>query len=98
MLDVGWLFLGLVAVLASVAAVVTDDNAIAIVAGAIGMLAWLLWSFAAYGGIETAEGTVHQMWPLALFGTVLAFVPGLIALTGPVDLFGDARNAEVEEF
>lgn len=98
MLDVAWLFLGAIAAIASVAAVVTDDNTIAIVAGIIGMLAWLLWSFAAYGGVETADGTVFKMWPLALFGTALAFVPGLIALTGPIELFGDAREGDVDKF
>lgn len=98
MLDVAWLFLGGIAAVASVVAVVTDDNAIAVVAGVIGCLAWLLWSFAAYGGVETADGTTFQMWPLALFGTALALVPGVIALTGPVELFGDAGETGVEKF
>lgn len=98
MLEAAWLFIGAIALLASLIAVLTNDNAIAVVAGVVGFLAWLLWSFGAYGGVETGSGEVFQMWPVALFGTALSFVPGAIALTGPVEIIGSAGEKAAEDF
>lgn len=98
MLDLAWLFIGLIGLVATIAAVATDENEIAIVAGLLGMFAWLLWSFGAYAGIETASGTEYQMWPVALLGTAIALVPGFIALTGPIEILGNAYDTTRDDF
>lgn len=97
MYDLAWLFIGGLAILATFVSVSTSDNAIAMVVGAIGFFAWLLWSFGAFSGVETADGTAFTVWPLALFGVALAFLPGFISLTGPLELFADAGERGIDD-
>ena len=98
MLDLAWLFVGAIATLVSLIAVSTGDKAIGIVTGSLGTIAWLLWSFGAFQGIETAQGTVFQMWPVAMFGLALSFIPAWVAIMGPLELINDAGERTIDEY
>lgn len=99
MLQSGWLFVGLIAILATAAAVLTTDDAIAIVGGALGFISWGIWTFGSLDVEVVSEGqTLTFTHPeLALLGVALALIPGYIALTGPVEIVSRARDPRVED-
>lgn len=108
MLETGWLFVGRIAMLwtvltvAGAAYVRPDDHtgdALATVAGVVGFVLWGVWTFGALD-VEVVDngGTVTFSQPeLAIVGVTLALVPGYIALTGPINIIGRAREPDMRE-
>lgn len=97
MLESAWLFVGFVALLASGLALATSDDAVGIVAGTIGLLSWVLWAYGSLN-VESADGSgAFSMPALTLLGLAFAIVPAYIALTGPVEVVGRARNAGTDD-
>lgn len=99
MLESGWLFTGLLALLTTIAAVTTTDDAIAIMAGVLGFISWGVWTFGALN-IEVTEGStpiVVSNPELAILGIAFSLVPAYIALTGPVDVVRRARDPSTED-
>jgi hypothetical protein len=95
MLQLTMLFVGALAALVSMAAVVTDDDGIAIVAGTAGTVAWAVFIYGALNvRVVTDSGVESTTMPgVAIVGLMLAVVPLFIALTGPTELVSRARDA-----
>lgn len=99
MLLTTWLVVGALGTLATLVAVVTTDDGVAVVGGVIGFIAWGLWTFGALN-VEVVGGAVvyqYSMPPVALLGLAIALVPGYIALTGPVEMVGRVRDGRLED-
>jgi hypothetical protein len=104
MLESAWLFVGRIAfvwTLVTVGAAVYVDSrdesgdALATVAGALGVVMWGVWTYASLG-IEVVDGgtTVTFEHPeLTILGVAMALVPAYIALTGPIELVNRYRQA-----
>jgi len=94
MLESAWLFLGVTALLTTGAAVLTSDDALAIVMGGLG---FITWGVVAYGALDVetvSNGTTlgFTMPPVALVAVVLSLLPLYIALTGPLALVNRNRD------
>lgn len=108
MLESAWLYVGRIAFLWTILTVAgavyvkPDDHtgdSLATVAGVVGFVLWGVWTFGALE-IEVVDGgtTVSMTHPeLAILGVALALVPGYIALTGPINLIGRAREPSMRE-
>lgn len=99
MLSTAWVFVGAVALVATLGAVLTADDGVAIVGGVVGFICWGVWSFGALdltvvnsGGVET-----FSMPEVAFLGIMFALLPGYIALTGPIEIIGRARSGDPEK-
>jgi len=99
MLFGAWLFVGVIALLATGAAVSTRDNAKAIMAGIAGALAWGYWAFGALDLRVVRDSTTYQYSQpeLTILGVALALVPLFVALTGPFEVVGRVREPRDEE-
>lgn len=108
MLESGWLFIGRIAFIWTLAVVLVaisvdpgdgggDD--IAIVGGVVGFILWGVWTFGTLN-IEVVDGsstTVFTHPELTLLGIAMALVPGYIALTGPIELIKRARDPAADQ-
>lgn len=96
MLESAWLFIGAVAILTTGAAVVTPDDGVAIVAGAMGFVSWGVWTFGSLNVRVIGDSVTYtfSMPSVTLLGIALALIPGYIAITGPVEIVGRARRGE----
>lgn len=95
-----WLFVGLVAILATGVAIFTDDDAVAIMFGVAGFVTWGVWTFgtleiSVVGGGDAPE--MYQMPALTFLGVALALLPGYIALTGPIEVISRHRDTRMED-
>lgn len=108
MLLSAWLFIGVVAVLATGLAVSTksigsrlwpNSDGVAIMSGVVGFIAWGIWTYGTFQLEVARDATIYQFTnpALAFFGIMMALVPGYIALTGPVDIINSARNPDMED-
>lgn len=96
MIQSAWLFVGAMAALATGAAFRSEDNADATLFGAVGLVTWLVWSYGALS-IEVADGGVvfeFNAPAVALLGVVFAAVPGVVAILGALDVFGETTERE----
>lgn len=100
MLQSAWLFTGLVAILATGAAVGTNDDGMAIFAGTAGTITWGVWTYGTLN-VEAVDGAgstlTFTMPSLTLLGIALALIPAFVALTGPVELVGRATDAGTDD-
>lgn len=99
MIESAWLFIGAFSVLLTFAVVLVPDDGWAIVLGIAGFLSW---AFFAYGGLQVtvvAEAVTYEftMPIVTLFGVIMSFIPGYIALTGPADMITGWRRADADE-
>lgn len=109
MLQSAWLFIGVVSILATGVALLTktqgaalipNDDGMAIFAGVVGFVSWGIWS---YGALDletvTDSGTVvsHSMPAVTYLGVALALIPAYIALTGPVDIIRRSKNPTTDD-
>jgi len=100
MLETTWLFVGVIAVLATIGAVLTNDDGVAIVAGILGFIAWGVWTFGSLNvEVVTQTGDIVAFSNLAatMLGIALALIPGFIALTGPVEIVSRVRDTQMDE-
>lgn len=99
MLESIWLFTGGVAAAATAAAVLTNDNGVAIVTGVLGFVAWGVWTFGSLNVEVMSNGAITTFSSPAatLLGVALALIPGYIAFTGPVELFARSRNTQLDD-
>lgn len=95
-----WIVVGALAAAATLGALRTDDDDLAIVAGTAGFVFWGVWTYGSLG-VEVptdSGGTVTFTEPaVTMLGIILALAPGYVALTGPIELFGEHRDAEVDD-
>jgi len=101
MLQSAWLFVGVVAILATATALGTDDDGVAILAGTAGTITWGVWTYGTLN-VEAVDGAgstlTFTMPSLTLLGIALALVPAYVALTGPVELVARAnRQPDTED-
>ena len=92
MLESAWLFVGLIATLATSGAVLSNDDALAIILGVMGFVSWGIWTYGTFE-ITVVDGGVTYAFSepaISVFGIVMAMLPLYIALTGPIEL---AKNA-----
>jgi hypothetical protein len=95
-----WLFVGLVATLATGLALLTDDDGIAIFAGALGFVSWGTWTYGAFDIERPIEGATELTFSepaVAILGIGLALIPGFIALTGPVEIISRYRDPDLDD-
>lgn len=94
MLQNTWLFVGLIAALATALTLWTADDQTAIISGLIGTVTWLTWAYSALNVITYDGGSqfAHSYPALAALGVMLA-VPNLfVALTGPLAVARDQTD------
>jgi hypothetical protein len=94
MLESAWLFIGVTALLTTGGAVLTNDDALAIVMGGLGFINWGLVAYGAFDVRTVSSGVTIQftMAPVALFAVVMSLLPLYIALTGPLALVNRNRD------
>lgn len=94
MLESGWLFVGVVAILATALALFTDDDGVAILAGTAGTITWGVWTYGTLNVRVVGDSVTYTftMPSLTLLGIMLALLPAYIALTGPVELVARATG------
>jgi len=94
-----WLLIGVVATLATAAAILTTDDSIAMIAGVVGFIGWGVWAFGALNLEIYQQATVYSINEpvVAIVGVMLALLPGWIALTGPVQAVAGVRDGRPEE-
>lgn len=99
MLESAWLFIGLVAILATALTVITSDDGTAIMAGVVG---FITWGFFAFGSLDVrvvgdAVTYSFSMPAVTIFAVMMAMGPGYIALTGPIEIIARADNPTTDE-
>jgi len=94
-----WLFIGLVAILATGLALFTSDNGMAILAGVSGTVSWGFWVFGSFNVQVVQDATVYTFTSpvIPFFGIGMALIPAYIAFTGPVEIVGRVRQTRQEE-
>ena len=99
MIVTAWIFVGVVAVLATGMALLTQDNGLAIMMGVLGFVSWGVWTFGSLNLQVVESTTIYQFSQpsVTMLGLALALVPGYIALTGPVEIVQRARRTRQEE-
>lgn len=99
MLLSAWLFIGVLALLASGVAIATEDNGIAMVAGTLGFVLWGLWAFGALNVevVDNGSTLTFELVEVAIVGFAMAMIPGYIALTGPIELISRHRDPDVRD-
>jgi len=101
-----WLFLGALCMLwtAAILYLATRDSVdtagVSSVAGVVGVILWLVWS---WGSLELTvvanDGTeVAFSHPeLAAVGLMMAWLPGYVALFGPFDILKRVRRGDIDD-
>lgn len=100
MLESAWLFVGCLGVLATLGALVTADDGVAIIAGVAGAITWGVWTYGTLDLVVVGDSVTYTftMPALTLLGLMLALIPSYVALTGPVELVSRAvGGAEVDD-
>lgn len=99
MLLTAWLVVVAIAVLATLGAVTTTDDGVAIVAGITGFITFGIAAFGAFDLTVIDGGTTTQIQEptIAILMLALSILPGLIALTGPVQIISRVRETRMEE-
>lgn len=99
MLQSAFLFVGVVALLMSGVAILTPDEGIAIVSGVVGFIAWGLIAYGSFDIRVVGDSTVYSFTQpsVALFGIMMALIPGYIALTGPINIIQRAKDTQLDE-
>lgn len=108
MLESGWLFTGVVAILATGVALSTQtetvaksgqSDGIAIMSGIAGFVSWGVWSFGTLDVTVVGDSVTYSfsLPSLTMLGVMLALVPGYIALTGPADIIARSREPNSRE-
>ena len=94
-----WLFIGVVAALATGAALWSADNAVAIMTGVLGFIAWGMWAYGALNLEVVRDATVYSYSQpeVAFMGVALALVPGFIAINGPVEMIQRYKSARPKD-
>lgn len=94
-----WLFVGVVAILASGMALLTTDDGVAVLTGVLGFVAWGVWVFGSLNLQVVRDATVYTFSSpvVAFIGIAFALVPAWIALTGPVEIIGRWREGDHRE-
>lgn len=99
MLQSAWLFIGTLAIITTTGALLVQDDAMAIILGVAG---FLTWGFFAYGALDVRVSTEavtysYSLPSVTILAVGFAIIPGFIALTGPTELVGRAREARPED-
>lgn len=99
MLELTWVFLGLVAGAATYVTLSTADDQRAIICGLIGAITWLLFAYAALS-VEhvSTDGTVsiHRYPAMVAWGLMMAAPNFYVALTGPLEIIKNPRQLQEE--
>lgn len=94
MLESTFLFVGTVALITTIMALLTPDDAMAIITGVSGFLSWGL---IAYGSLDVqvvGDSTTFTFTQpsVTVWAIVMALIPAYIALTGPTELVNRFRQ------
>jgi len=110
MLESGWLFMGVVAVVFTLLALLTqtqavrtfaDADGIAIITGALGTITWGIFAYGSLNVQTTNSGVViqFQMPALTFTAVAIAILPAYIALTGPAELLSSRyKDMQPDEY
>lgn len=96
MLQLTWLFVGMVALLAAVGGMQRFDIWTRIIMMGLSMVTWLVWAFGAYN-VEVVSGgqtTAHEYPQLAYLGFVLSAVTLAVLLRMAFDAIRDSTPGE----
>lgn len=91
MLQHTWIFLGVVALVATVMTLRTPDEQLAIIGGLTATITWGVWAYGALDVTTVSGGTefAYAYPSLAAVGVVLAIPCLFVALTGPLRIVQD---------
>lgn len=97
MLQLTWLFVGALAMLATALTLRTADDQTAIMSGLAGTITWLLWAYSALNVVTYDGGSqfTHAYPGLAALGVMLALPNLFVALTGPLMVARDQTSSYV---
>lgn len=92
MIESAWLFIGLIATLATGGAVLSSRETVAMVLGAMGFVSWGIWTYGTFEIVVVDGGVTYAFTEpaVSVFGILMAMLPLYIVLTGPIEL---AKNA-----
>lgn len=99
MLQLTYLFVGLIAAVATFQTIRTADDQVAIISGLIATMAWLLWAYSSLNVIvyDGSSNPIAAAYPsLAAFGVMMAIPNLYIALTGPLRIARDPNDLAQE--
>lgn len=100
MLESAWLFIGLISAIATSGAVLTNDDALAIVLGIMGFFSWGAWTYGSLDVRVVGDSVTYSftMPSVTLFGIIMLILPLYIALTGPIEAINSrVRNTQQED-
>lgn len=99
MLQSAWLFIGGLAVLTSAAAMLTQDDGQAIVVGVLGFISWGVFAYGSLDVRVVGDSVTYSFGEPAITVLAVAFslLPAYVALTGPTELVGRARDADPQD-
>jgi len=79
----------------------TDVAGVTTLAGIVGVILWLVWSYSALQiqvpSDDTSTEIVYSHPELALVGLLVAWLPAYLAFTGPFELVKRYRSGDIDE-
>lgn len=96
---IGLIFIGLVAFVATLLSVITNNDEVAIIAGLIGTVSWLLFAFFALDvtHYDSNGNPLTTRYPaLAIWGVAMAVPNFYVAMTGPLHIISDKNPRQNE--
>lgn len=99
MIESAWLFTGGLATLATIGALLTTDDGMAIITGVLGFISWGVWTFGTLEVIVVRDAVTYSysMPSITFVGLAFALVPAYIALTGPVEIVARYRKPSQDD-
>lgn len=90
MLESAWLFMGLVALSVTGLALLTSDDALAVVLGAVGLVSWGLVAYGSLNVVVVGDSVTFSfsMPAVTIFAVLCSLVPGFVLVAGPPNLLG----------
>lgn len=94
----GWLFIGLIAFVATWMALTTSQDDVLILFGLVGFITWLLFAYQSLNVTESPSGVtiVHSYPALSMWALGMAVITGFAIIEGPIALI-DQRGRAAEE-
>lgn len=96
----GWLFIGVVGLIATYTALTTQQDDIAIMWGLIGVFSWALFSFQSLHVLVHAAGSStpdsYSYAAVSVWGLALAIANAYVVLNGPIALVDQRGRANSE--
>lgn len=90
MLESAWLLIAAAGIAVTALALLSDDEAVAMVLGAVGVIAWLMVAYGALDVRVVGDSVTYtfQMPAVTIFAVAMALIPAFVLIAGPPNLLG----------